>query len=108
MGNGNESTVNVVQQRGISLSVIIQIATILILIGFTWASFETKADALAKSDAAAKFNRETYMPRELSLEKWSKNEDAHAEIKKALEANNKLLSELLNEARRGKTQAQGR
>lgn len=63
-------------------------------IGFSIGTFETKAHAEStKKDMEIEMDRK-YMPRELSIEKWTNNDKAHEDIKTALEANTKALVDL--------------
>lgn len=79
----------------ISWGVIIQLITIIFLAGIAYASFETKNHAAETAAELKKFNAETYMPRELSLEKWHNNDLTHEEMKA-------MLSEILHEIQRGR------
>jgi hypothetical protein len=100
MGNGNENTVNVMQPvKGFNWTVLIQLATMLFLAGIAYASFETKTHAAETAEQLRVFNAQTYMPRELSLEKWTNNDKKHDDIQRTLDA-------ILIELRRDNAKAQ--
>lgn len=86
MSNGISSGVK------INWGLVIQFATMVFLAGIAYASFETKEHAAQTAAELKRFNAETYMPRELSLEKWKNNDLSHEEMKK-------MLEEILREAR---------
>lgn len=85
MGPRNIEEVNIAsgkQGARISVSLILQIAAFLVMFGYTWASFQTKADAKQEiRDAQA-----LYMPRELSDERWKTNGSDHRRLEKKLDA----------------------
>ena len=88
MANGDVTMVTTTKHNW---SLIIQLATILFLAGIAYASFETKQHAAETAEELRKFNQETYMPRELSLEKWANNDRKHEELQRTLDA---ILTEL--------------
>ena len=73
---------------------VIQLASIVFLTGVAYASFETKKHATGTAEELRSFNASTYMPRELSLEKWRHNDQAHEELKQ-------MLQQILGELRKG-------
>jgi hypothetical protein len=77
--------------KRISWSIVIQLATFLLMTGIAYASLQTKAEAKAE----LKFIAETYVTKELSNERWSNNAKDHDIIVKRLD-------DILKELRRSK------
>jgi hypothetical protein len=90
-----ENAQTIPYQSTVNWGLLIQLATMLFLAGIAYASFETKTNAKITADAMTKFNADTYMPRELSIEKWRNNDNSHEKIQRALD-------DILNEMRNSK------
>ena len=86
-----EPTPSETMTKRMSWSLIFQVATLIFLAGIAYASFQTKSQAKDDMDYISK----TYMPRELSIEKWTTNDKDHAKI-------DAKLDEILKELRRRK------
>jgi hypothetical protein len=67
------------------LTILIFSVTVAFSAGASLMAFETKAEAERKQVSLKEYADKTYMPRELSLEKWSTNESSHAKIEKSLD-----------------------
>jgi hypothetical protein len=91
------TTVNVGRQGlGTSawLTILLFSISTALSVGFSLGTFETKAHAEEVKKALEQEMEKKYMPRELSIEKWTNNETAHTTIKTALEENTRALKAL--------------